>query len=158
MALGRISTSILTDIANAVRWQNGTATLYKPREMADVVAALDGGNAGGYVEQPYKELASGVLSDSVLAGIAEAVRAQSGEATWYRPADMAAAIRALEWDVGYKVRALLLDDGTLEFNYFERRASVLGGRIAQTFEVDVAGYASASARPWDSVKLLVKKV
>lgn len=60
MAVGRISTSILTDIANAIRWQNGTGSLYRPREMAGAVVALDGGNDGGYVEQPYMELASGV--------------------------------------------------------------------------------------------------
>ena len=69
-----------------------------------------------------------------------------------------AAILALEWDVGYKIRALLLDDGTLEINYYERRTSVTGGRIVQVFEIDPAGYSSASARSYDSIKLLVKKV
>ena len=71
---------------------------------------------------------------------------------------MAAAILAFEWDVGYKIRALLLDDGTLEINYYERRTSVTGGRIVQVFEIDPAGYSSASARSYDSIKLLVKKV
>ncbi|SES70541.1 hypothetical protein SAMN05216348_10211 [Olsenella sp. KH3B4] len=71
---------------------------------------------------------------------------------------MAAAILALEWDVGYKIRALLFDDGTLEINYYERRTSVTGGRIVQVFEIDPAGYSSASACSYDSIKLLVKKV
>lgn len=61
-------------------------------------------------------------------------------------------------NVGYKIRALLLDDGTLEINYYERRTSVTGGRIVQVFEIDPAGYSSASARSYDSIKLLVKKV
>ncbi len=52
----------------------------------------------------------------------------------------------------------MLDDGTLEINYYERRMSVTGGCIVQAFEIDPAGYSSASARSYDSIKLLVKKV
>lgn len=158
MAVGTVSTSILTDIANAIRYQAGVATLYKPREMAAAVAALDGTDAGHYQEQPYMALESGVLPESVFSDIADAIRGQNGESTLYAPGDMAASILALEWDVGYKIRALLLDDGTLEINYYERRTSVTGGRIVQVFEIDPAGYSSASARSYDSIKLLVKKV
>lgn len=158
MAVGTVSTSILTDIANAIRYQAGVATTYKPREMAEAVAALDGTDAGQYQEQPYMALESGVLPESVFSDIASAIRGQNGESTLYTPGDMAAAILALEWDVGYKIRALLLDDGTLEINYYERRTSVTGGRIVQVFEIDPAGYSSASARSYDSIKLLVKKV
>lgn len=158
MAVGTVSTHILTDIANAIRYQAGVATTYKPREMAAAVSALDGTNAGSYREQPYMALESGVLSESVFSGIASAIRGQNGESTLYAPGDMAAAILALEWDVGYKIRALLLSDGTLEINYCERRTSVTGGRIVQVFEIDPAGYSSATARPWDTIKLLVKRV
>lgn len=158
MAIGTVSTSILTDIANAIRCQAGVATLHKPREMAAAVAALDGTDAGNYQEQPYMTLESGVLPESVFSDIADAIRGQNGLSTLYQPGAMAAAILALEWDVGYKIRALLLDDGTLEINYYERRTSVTGGRIVQVFEVDPAGYSSASARSYDSIKLLVKKV
>ena len=94
----------------------------------------------------------------MFSGIAEAVRAQNGEATRYRPADMAAAIRALEWDVGLKPRALLLDDGTLEFNYLGRRTSTLGGRVLAAWEVATGGYAYASGRPWDERKQEVVRV
>lgn len=158
MAVGTVSTRILTDIANAIRYQAGVATLYKPREMAAAVAALDGTDAGGYQAQPCMALESGVLPESVFSDIADAIRGQNGLSTLYAPGDMAAAILALEWDVGYKVRALLLDNGTLEINYYERRTSVTGGRIVQVFEIDPAGYSSASARSYDSIKLLVKKV
>lgn len=158
MAVGTVSTSILTDIANAIRYQAGVATLYKPREMAAAVAALDGTDAGNYQAQPNMALESGVLPESVFSDIAAAIRGQNGESKLYAPGDMAAAILALEWDVGYKIRALLLDDGTLEINYYERRTSVTGGRIVQVFEVDPAGYSSASARSYGSIKLLVKKV
>lgn len=158
MAVGTVSTRILTDIANAIRYQAGVATLYKPREMAAAVAALDGTDAGSYQAQPYMTLESGVLPESVFSDIADAIRGQNGLSTLYQPGDIAAAILALEWDVGYKIRALLLDDGTLEINYYERRTSVTGGRIVQVFEIDPAGYSSASARSYDSIKLLVKKV
>ena len=158
MAVGTVSTRILTDIANAIRYQAGVATLYKPREMAAAVAALDGTDAESYQAQPYMTLESGVLPESVFSDIADAIRGQNGLSTRYVPGDMAAAILALEWDVGYKIRGLLLDDGTFEINYYERRTSVTGGRIVQVFEIDPAGYSSASARSYDSIKLLVKKV
>ena len=158
MAVGTISTRILTDIANAIRYQAGVATTYKPREMAAAVAALDGTDAGNYQAQAYKALESGILTESVFSDIADAIRGQNGLSTLYQPGDMAQAILDLEWDVGYKVRALLLTDGTFEINYHERRQSDTGGTIAQVFEVDTAGYASASARSWDSIKLQVKKV
>ena len=158
MAVGTVSTRILTDIANAIRYQAGVATTYKPREMAAAVSALDGTDAGDYQAQPYMTLEAGVLPESVFSDIADAIRGQNGLSTLYQPGDMAAAILALEWDVGYKIRALLLDGGTLEINYYERRTSVAGGRIVQVFEIDPAGYSSTSARSCDSIKLLVKKV
>lgn len=158
MAVGTVSTRILTDIANAIRYQAGVATTYKPREMAAAVSALDGTDAGQYQAQPYMTLESGVLPESVFSDIADAIRGQNGLSTLYQPGDMAAAILALEWDVGYKIRGLLLDDGTFEINYYERRTSVTGGRIVQVFEIDPAGYSSAGARSYDSIKLLVKKV
>ena len=158
MAVGTISTHTLTDIANAIRYQAGVATLYKPGQMAAAVAALDGTDAGNYQAQQYMQLESGILSESVFSNIADAIRGQNGLSTQYQPGDMAAAILALTWDVGYKVRALLLSDGTLEFNYYDRRRTIHGGTIQQVFEVDTNGYSSASARSWDSIKLLVKKV
>ena len=158
MAVGPIETSILTDIANAIRYQAGVATTYKPREMAAAVAALDGTQGSSYVPQPYMTLESGVLSESVFSDIAAAIRGQNGLTTLYQPGDMAQAILDLEWDVGYKVRALLLTDGTFEINYHERRQSDTGGTIAQVFEVDTAGYSSATARPWDEIKLQVTNV
>lgn len=158
MTVGKVSTAILTDIANAIRRQNGSSTLYKPGQMAVAVAALDGTQEGEGATEAYKELAEGVLSSKVFDAIAAAIRMQNGLDVQYRPDEMAAAILALEWDVGLKLRALLLDDGTFEVNYLERRRSVAGSRIVQAFEVDVAGYASAGARPWDGVKLQVKKV
>ena len=73
MAVGTIQTSILTDIANAIRYQAGVATTFRPSQMAAAVAALDGTDAGGYVERPYMELESGVLSSAVFDDIADAI-------------------------------------------------------------------------------------
>ena len=61
---------------------------------------LDSTDAGQYQAQPYMTLESGVLPESVFSGIASAIRGQNGESTLYQPGDMAAAILALEWDVG----------------------------------------------------------
>ena len=158
MAVGTVSTSILTDIANAIRYKAGVATLYKPREMAAAVSALDGTDAGDYQEQSYMTLESGVLPESVFSDIAAAIRGQNGLSTLYQPGDMAAAILALEWDVGLKPRAVLTSLGTLEFNYVDGRHCYSGGVPVNAWEIDPVGYSSAAARPYDSIKLQVKKV
>ena len=158
MAMGTIGKDVFTDIANAIRAQNGGTDTYLPSEMAAAVLALDGTRDGA----PFQAAGStgtGVISDSVFDAIAGAIRAQNGLAETYRPNEMAPAILALTWDVGVKMRAILLADGTLEFNYRDGRSSdVPGAVILDAWEVDAAGYSSASARPWDDVKLDVTRV
>jgi len=90
--------------------------------------------------------------------IADAIRAQNGLSTQYAPGDMAAAILALTWDVELKSRAVLSSTGVLEFNYVDRRRMVSGGVPVDAWEVSTTGYSSAGSRPWDAVKLQVKKV
>lgn len=157
MAVGTIQRSVFTDIANAIRVQNGGTDTYLPSEMAAAVLALDGTQAG----TPYQAVAAtgtGVISDSVFDGVADAIRAQNGLADTYKPSEMAPAILALSWDVGVKIRALLLSGGTLELNYRDgRSSSVPGAVILKAWEVDPAGYASAGARPWDDDKLSVTR-
>ncbi|MBM6953321.1 hypothetical protein [Enorma phocaeensis] len=157
MAVGTIQKSVFTDIANAIRVQNGGTDTYLPSEMAAAVLALDGTQAG----TPYQAVAAtgtGVVSDSVFDAIADAIRAQNGLAETYKPSEMAPAILALSWDTGVKIRALLLSDGTLELNYRDgRSSSVPGAVILKAWEVDPAGYASAGARPWDDDKLSVTR-
>lgn len=157
MALGTVRTSVLTDIANAIRWQAGVTRLYHPSQMAAAVAALDGTREGPAGVEPYMQLEAGVLSSVVFDDLGDAIRAQNGSQTRYAPEDMAAAIRALTWDTGVKARALLLDDGTLELNYRDGRRSDLG-TIVQCWEVDVAGYGSDMARPWHEARAQVKRV
>ena len=158
MTVGTIQRSVLTDIANAIRVQNGGTGTYLPSEMAAAVLALDGTKAGAPF-QATPGAGAGVISDTVFGGIADAIRAQNGLSETYRPSEMAPAILALVWDVGVKMRAILLADGTLEFNYRDGRSSdVPGAVILDAWEVDPAGYGSAGARPWDDVKLSVTRV
>lgn len=157
MALGRVRTAVLTDIANAVRRQAGVATTWRPSQLAAAVAALDGTDAGGCVERPYMELAEGVVSSAVFDDVADAIRGQNGSSDQYAPEEMAAAILALTWDTGLKARALLLDDGTLELNWRDGRSSDLG-TISQCWEVDTGGYSSELARPWHAVRQQVRRV
>lgn len=83
---------------------------------------------------------------------------QNGAATKYAPAVMAATILALQWDAGLKVRALLLENGMLAFNYLEGCRSAIGGKVSQSFVVDENGHASADARPWKDVRTEVRTV
>lgn len=151
MAVGRVSTRILTDIANAIRQRNGTARVYRSSEMAAAVSALDGTSAGAPAVRGYMELEGGLVSDKALAAIGDAIRAHNGSDERYAPGDMAAAILALLFDRELKVRTLLLDGGVLEFNYLAGRRSASGGQVVAAFDVD-AGYASADARPWKGVR------
>ena len=158
MAIGTIDKDVFTDIANAIRVQNGGTDTYLPSEMAAAVLALDGTREGAPF-QAAGTSGTGVISDSVFDAIADAIRAQNGLSETYKPGEMAPAILALIWDVGVKMRAILLADGTLEFNYRDGRSSdVPGAVILDAWEVDAAGYSSAGARPWDDVKLDVTRV
>ncbi|MEE1372177.1 MAG: hypothetical protein U0J93_02205 [Parolsenella sp.] len=155
--LGLIGNSVLTDIANAIRTQNGTSNLYKHSAMAAAVLALDGTQEGATLSKTA-DSGGGIVDDAYFSAIADAIRTQNGLAVKYTPAEMAPAILALEWDVGYKPRAVLLDDGTLEFNYLEKRRAVTEGKVVTAYEVSTEAYASASARPWDGVKMSATQV
>lgn len=155
--LGLIGNSVLTDIANAIRVQNGETALYKHSEMAAAALALDGNQEGEALSKTASE-GGGVVDDAYFSAIADAIRTQNGLDVKYTPPEMAPAILSLEWDVGYKPRAVLLADGTLEFNYLEKRRVVTAGKVVTAYEVSTEGYASASARPWESVKLTITKV
>ncbi len=160
MTVGKCSSSILTDIANAIRVQNGTSKLYKPSQMAAAVLALDGEVEGEAGYEEYKAPVEGVLSSKVFSAIADAIRLQNGQLTTkYLPREMAPAILALEWDVGLKPRAVLLADGTMEFNYLEKRkANSSSAKIRTAWEVSTSGYAATTDRPWDGNKAEVARV
>lgn len=122
------------------------------------IAALDGELAGDAATYAGAE-GTGVISSGVFDAIDAAIRAQNGEETWYTPAEMAPAILALSWDKGYKLRALLLDDGTLELNYLDGRQTTQAGRTwTKVYYIDPAGYASNGAVLWVNEKLDITRV
>lgn len=146
--IGTVQTSVLTDIANAIRQQNGTAGTYRPGDMAAAVRALDGTSAGAPASFPYNDMEEGALSSVVLEDVADAIRSQNGSEEEYLPEELAPAILALTFDVGLKIRALLLDDGTLELNYRSVRSSTSGAGIVSVWEVPETGYSAPYAIPW----------
>lgn len=158
MAVGTISRSVLCDIANAIRVQNGGSEGYLPSEMAAAVAALDGTKGTTTLQTTMPE-ATGIISPSVFTAIANAIRGQNGSDETYTPLEMPEAILALTWDTGVKMRALLLDNGTLEFNYRDGRSTdVAGAAIVDAWEVPVAGFESYSDRGWHGVRDEVSRV
>lgn len=156
MAVGRISTRVLTDIANAVRVQKGGAALYKPAELAAAVAALDGTKTGDALVAAYPEVAEGLVAEGVFAGIAAAIRKQNGSDAKYKPGEMAAAILALSWKMVAKPRAMLFEDGYLEMNCVDAVPEGHGAAVG-VWDLALDGYASASVRPWHSVRADVKE-
>lgn len=144
--IGMLPRAALTAIANAIRAQSGAPDTYNPDEMGAAVASLDGSGSDG--AQLEAETGSGLVARSALTAIADAIRAQNGLTETYTPLEMPAAILALTWDTGLKIRALLHEDGTLEFNYRAGRSSDLASPVVSAWEVDPAGYDAEDARPW----------
>lgn len=94
---GVASTHTLTDIANAIRFQNGENRRYQPGEMADAIEALDGTGDKYGMQYLYSEPHYGRMSMLPYTAIANAIRGQNGETCDYKPSEMADAIRELEW-------------------------------------------------------------
>lgn len=156
MAVGRIATSVLTDIANAIRQQNGGVSKYRPAELAAAVAALDGTKQGDALVAEYPEIAEGLVPERVLADIAAAIRKQNGQDEKYRPGEMAAAILALSWKMVAKPRAMLFEDGWFELNYVDAVPTGHGAPRG-VWDLKLDGYASDSERPWHAMRQEVKQ-
>lgn len=148
MGMGIIGESVLGDIANAIREQNGGSATYRPADMAAAVAALDGTRSGTGATRPLGS-GSGVVSDSVFSAIAGAIRGQNGLATKYRPGEMARAIRDLSWDTGLKPCAVLYNGGkNLELNYLDGSQTYYDDTVERSWELSPAGYAKDTDVPW----------
>lgn len=157
MAKGVVATATLLDIANAIRARGGTAAKLKPGEMAAAVTALDGTDAGAAETLKYLGTKGGLVERDAMAALADAIRAKGGTTAKLKPGEMAAAIRALTFASGPVPRAVLLKDGTLEFNCLDGVRSTTGGEVASSWQLDPAGYSSAMNRPWDADKKKVKR-
>lgn len=159
MARGLIMSKTITAIANAVRIQEGSTGAISPDELPARIRALDGTRQGEPTQAEDTLNAVGFVDDALLSGIADAIRAHNGQSATYLPSEMAPAILALSWDAGVKPRALLLSNGTVEFNFREGvSTSVYGVDVVKVWDVDPAGYASAGARPWNNDKLSMTAV
>ena len=156
MAVGRIATSVLIDIANAIRQQNGGSQRYRPTELAAAVEKLDGTRQGDALAAEYPELAEGLVSERVFADIAAAIRKQNGQDAKYRPGEMAAAILALSWKMVAKPRAMLFEDGWFELNFVDAVPTGHGAPRG-VWDLKLDGYASESERPWNEMRHEVKQ-
>ncbi|OUO62047.1 hypothetical protein B5F74_02220 [Collinsella sp. An271] len=130
--VGKISKSVLTAIANAIRAQNCGTETYLPSEMAAAVLALDGTGTGTPLQEAAEE-GTGIISSGVFDAIADAIRVQTGGTETYTPPEMAAAILALCWQAEPKVYVLLLEGGMLEACYRAETTSELGN-VLQSWE------------------------
>lgn len=146
MAVGVVSRYAICDIADAIRSKNGEQGTYRPSEMAAAVLALDGTATEPGAVMPRTGTPYGLLDDSVLSAIADAIRAQNGTTTRYRPSEMAEAIRALEWTPA--ARALLLQDGTLELTYLATAASPSGGTVSKVIDPPTEALGALGDAPW----------
>lgn len=156
MAAGKIATSVLIDIANAIRQQNGGALKYRPAELAAAVEALDGTKQGEALVAEYPGFAEGLVPEQVFTDIAAAIRKQKGQDAKYRPGEMAAAILALSWKMVAKPRAMLFEDGWFEMNFVD--AVPTGhGACKGVWDLKLDGYASDSERPWHTMRQKVKQ-
>lgn len=134
-----VDTSVMDDIANAVRERNGQARLYKPGELPNAVLALDGNSPGGGAVHQYGKMPQGLVNDTVFKGVANALRLHSLSKRKFKPRDMGAAIRALDFDATEKARALLHDDGTLELNVYAGLHTDLDADVAEVYDVPADG-------------------
>lgn len=156
MTAGKIATSVLVDIANAIRQQNGGVLRYRPAELAAAVEALDGTKQGEALVAEYPGLAEGLVPEQVFTDIAAAIRKQNGEDAKYRPGEMAAAILALSWKMVAKPRAMLFEDGWFELNFVDTVPEGHGA-CEGVWDLKLDGYASDSERPWHSSRQKVKQ-
>lgn len=159
MGMGMIGESVLGDIANAIREQNGGSATYKPADMAAAIDALDGTKEGTGVMRALGG-GSGVVPDSVFSAIAGAIRGKNGLAKKYRPGEMAQAIRDLTWDAGFKPRAVLYNQGRfLELNYLDGPQVASGyWDVEESWVVSAAGYAKDTDVPWHAVREQITSV
>lgn len=157
MAIGRIYTRILFDIANAIREQNGTEKLIKPIDFAKEVRALNGIKSGSGYKMPFHGESHGYLQPTVFEDLANAIREQNGETVRYKPGDMAAAILALSWANPESPRAVLFEDGCLWLGRFDS-VPKNHGTSKGSWPVQTGGYESYRDRPWYGVRKSMKYV
>lgn len=93
MAQGVISAKYLYDIAEAIRVKSGSQSTITPAQMAAAIANIDGTISGTIT--PSTDTGVGVITDTIMAGIADAIRAKLDVQIQYSPSQMADAILSI---------------------------------------------------------------
>lgn len=94
MAKGIISAKYLYDIAEAIRVKSGSQSTITPAQMAAAIAEIDGTLSGSIT--PSTSTDKGIITSSIMTGIADAIRAKLDVQTQYSPSQMADAILAIQ--------------------------------------------------------------
>ena len=159
MGMGTIAESVFSDIANAIREQNGGSATYRPADMATAVAALDGTKSGKAATLALRD-GVGVVPDSAFSDIASAIRGQNELSAKYKPGGMAQTIRDLSSGSGLKPHAVLYKQGRfLELNYLDGPRVASGyWDVEESWVVSDAGYAKDSDMPWHAVREQITSV
>lgn len=159
MGMGTIAESVFSDIANAIREQNGDSATYRPADRATAVAALDGTKSGKAATLALRD-GVGVVPDSAFSDIASAIRGQNELSAKYKPGGMAQTIRDLSWDAGLKPHAVLYNQGRfLELNYLDGPRVASGyWDVEESWVVSAAGYAKDTDVPWHAVREQITSV
>lgn len=168
MTQGIASRRTFADIANAIRYQNGTSTLYAPNEMAEAVLALDGEKDDNELQLPLPDHEFGHVNDERFIEIADAIRAQNGLTREYLPREMAQAIRELEWNRTPEAYGLLMapEEESGRALWFIRTDQILhvgdvyNGRIIEAVyeDVETTFYHRYKMAPWRSVGSTITEV
>ena len=93
MSQGIISAKYLYDIAEAIRVKSGSQSTITPAQMAAAIANIDGTLTGTIT--PSTDTGKGMITLSIMAGIADAIREKLDVATEYTPSQMADAILSI---------------------------------------------------------------
>ena len=94
MAQGTISKKYLIDIANAIRIMLDTQSTYTPSQMASAIATITGNTSGGsLVKSSNTDI--GLITDTLMDGICDALRTALDSSDEYTPSQIADAIMTI---------------------------------------------------------------
>ena len=94
MSVGLVTRGAIEDLASAIRLRTGRSSGIAPEDMASLVGRI----YGPPMEMPQRssDRSLGLVSDTVLASIADAIRDATGSESTMTPSDMVDAILAID--------------------------------------------------------------
>lgn len=100
MAQGVISKKYLIDIAEAIRVKLGSSDTYTPSEMATAISNITGGS-GTITKSMNTD--TGLITDTLMDGICDALRVKLGTQDTYAPSEIADAILTISGGGGVEI-------------------------------------------------------